>query len=190
MVANSYIKRTAIPSFKNINRVPLRYLQRIFKMLKLLSYSLIEKRSDNVEYYKGNLLLPVLYNEKYVPPPQEVVDLLFGVGKLVPSQLVCNHQPINVEHNRLFLVDLNALKSKNDIKCDESGSWINNSCNKYEFVKCKDNWTECDDEGSGSQKITLKRTYFRLKSDESGDFRRRIDLIECMFIDKFIFDED
>ena len=104
----------------------------------------------------------------------------FGVGKLVPSLLVCNRQPINVDHNPLFLVDLNTLKSKNDIKCDDSGSWINNSCNKYQFVKYEDNWTQCNHGGSESQKITLKRKYFRLKSD--GDFRRRIDLIECMFI--------
>ena len=69
------------------------------------------KTPENVEYYKGNLLLPVLLNEKYVPPPQEVVDVLFGVSKLVPSLLVCNRQPINVEHNPLFLVDLNTLKS-------------------------------------------------------------------------------
>ena len=59
--------------------------------------------------------------------------MLFGVGKLVPSLLVCNRQPINVDHNRLFLVDLNTLKSKNDIKCNDSGSWINNSCHKYQF---------------------------------------------------------
>ena len=136
-----------------------------------------------MEYYKGNLLLPVFSDEKYVPPPQEVVDLLFGVGQLVPSLLVCNHQPVDVEHNRLFLVDLNALKSKYDIKCDESGCWINNSCNKFKFVKYEDKWIQCDHGGSGSEEITLKRTYFRLKSDESGDFRRRIDLIERMYID-------
>ena len=55
-----------------------------------------------MEYYKGNLLLPVLCNERYVPLPDEVVDLLFGVGKLV----------------RLFLVDLNALKTQ----CSHVGS--------------------------------------------------------------------
>ena len=104
-----------------------------------------------------------------MPPPQEAVDVLFGVGKLVPSLLVCNRQPINVDHNRLFLINLSTLKSKNDIKCDDSGSWINSSCN-----------TQCNHGGSESQKITLKRTYFCLKSD--GDFRRRIDLIERMFI--------
>ena len=108
--------------------------------------------------------------------------MLFGVGKLVPSLLVCNRQPINVEHNRLFLVDLNTLKSKNDIKCNDSGLWINNSCNKYPFVKYEDNWTQCNHGGCESQKIKLKRMYFRLKID--GDFRRRIDLIARMFIYK------
>jgi hypothetical protein len=58
---------------------------------------------------------------------------------------------VDVEHNRLFLVDLNALKSKNDIKCDESGCWINNSCNKFKFVKYEDKWTQCDHGGSGSE---------------------------------------
>ena len=53
-------------------------------------------------------------------PPQEVVDVLFGVGELVPSLLVCNRQPINLKHNHLFLVDINTLKSKNDIKWDDS----------------------------------------------------------------------
>ena len=120
-----------------------------------MPYSFIEKCTENVEYYKGNLLLPVLCNEKYVPSPEEVVDLLFGVGKLLLSLLVCNRQPVNVEHNRLFLVDLNALKSKNDIKCDDSGSWINNSCNKYQFVKYEENWTQCSHVGSESEKITF-----------------------------------
>ena len=106
--------------------------------------------------------------------------MLFCFGKLVPTLLVFNCQPINVEHNRLFLVDLNTLKLKNDIKSDDSGSWINNSCNKYQFVKYEDNWTQCNHGGCESQKLTFKRTYFRLKSD--GDFRRRIDLIERMFI--------
>jgi hypothetical protein len=118
------------------------YLERMFK-ISLLSCSCIEKRVEDVQYYKGNLLLPVLLDEKYVPPPQDVVDLLFGVGNLVLSLLVCNHQPVNVEHNRLFLVDLNALKSKSDIKCDDSGCWINNSWNKFQFVKYEDNWTQC-----------------------------------------------
>ena len=114
--------------------------------------------------------------------PQQVVNLLFGVGDLVSNLLVCSHQPLHVEHNRSFIVDLKALKSHGDIKCDDSGSWTNNSCNKFKFNNDGNQWVLCEDCDSSSceNQLTLKRTYFRLKDGRSDDFRRRIDLIQCM----------
>ena len=42
-------------------------------------------------------------------------------------------QPLRVEHHRSFVVDLEALRSVSDVKCDNMGSWRNNSSDKFYF---------------------------------------------------------
>ena len=36
---------------------------------------------------------------------------------------VCSMQPMNVEHNAVFIVNLGKLKSLKDIYCDDMGTW-------------------------------------------------------------------
>lgn len=138
---------------------------------------------EDVEYYKGNFLLPVFSGGMSVLSPQEVVNFLFGVGKCVPNLLVSSHQPLHVEHNRSFIVDLHSLKSPDDIKCDDCGSWHNLSYNKFEFLRDGDELIQYEiqdenlhDDVTG-ERFTLKRAYFKLNEI----FRKRIDQIHCKY---------
>jgi len=42
------------------------------------------------------------------------------------ASLICTKQPILVENNYMFLVNLNSLDDPDDIKSDDCGHWIHN----------------------------------------------------------------
>jgi hypothetical protein len=142
-----------------------------------------EEGSGGIDYYKGNLILPVFTRNKDVLSPSQVMCLLYNIGQpdsSVPSALVCSHQPLRVEHNVSFIVDLEALKSKSDVKCDDAGSWRNNSNAKFPFTKDGDELIQCTNSGNASnEEILLKREYFGLQDGNDNDFRKRIDTIHC-----------
>jgi len=53
---------------------------------------------------------------------------------------VCTTQPISVEQNRLFVVDLRCLEKPKDVMCDDMGSQVSNGDNTA--------WVVVDDDGS------------------------------------------
>ena len=139
---------------------------------------------QSVQYYNGNLLLPIFSADNKILSPVEVMNILFNVGRSVSTQFVCTHQPLHVEHNRTFVVDLESLKSHEDVKCDDIGSWKNQSQNKFCFTKDENKWLlmeKKDEEISKLEFMTLKRQYFSLQGDEE-DFRRRIDIVTSKLI--------
>lgn len=95
------------------------------------------------------------------------------------TAIVCTRQPLRVQHHATFIVDLESLKSREDIKCDDCGSWRSNSNTKYQFTKKYNAWfqIEKDESQKEGESLTLKRDYFVLRGDT--DFRRRIDTIIC-----------
>lgn len=104
-----------------------------------------ESDSDSVdeafrvtEYYKDNPNFPVYTKKTEVLGPLTVVKLLRSVGTLLPISVACTQQPIHVEHHRTFIVESEALKSIEDLKCDDCGCWVNNSNKKFRFVVDKD----------------------------------------------------
>ena len=126
--------------------------------------------------------MPVFTKEKATLRPVEVVALLMASS--VSSEKVCSMQPVRVEHHRSFVVDLQALRSVNDVKCDDTGSWRNNSSDKFYFE------IVVDDDGDlilemvdktffgGENVVALKREYYSLNDGIHNDMRRRIDTIE------------
>ena len=126
--------------------------------------------------------MPVFTKEKATLRPVEVVALLMASS--VSSEKVCSMQPLRVEHHRSFVVDLQALRSVNDVKCDDMGSWRNNSSDKFYFE------IDVDDDGDlilemvgktffgGENVVALKREYYSLNDGIHNDMRRRIDTIE------------
>ena len=142
---------------------------------------------EDIEYYNSNLLLPVFSTDNKILSPHEAMNVLFSIDTSVSSELVCAHQPLHVQHNRTFIVNLDLLKCQEDIKCDDIGSWKNQSYNKFFFTKNENDWallTRNQDDESRNQEnqiaeiVTLKRQYFSLQGDrDNQDFRRRIDLV-------------
>jgi hypothetical protein len=82
------------------------------------------------------------------------------------------------------VVDLESLKSHEDIKWDDIGSWKNQSQNKFFPTKDENEWLlmeKKDEEISKLECVTLKRQYFSLQGD-GEDFRRRIDIVTSKLI--------
>ena len=130
---------------------------------------------------KDNPRLPVYTKKTAVLGPLAVVKLLRSVGTSLPISVACLQQPLHVENHRTFIVDSQALKSIEDLKCDDVGSWVNNSNKKFCFVVDKDGNVSlkdvCERSGSNDEVLTLKRVYFCLKDGIQNDFRKRIDVI-------------
>lgn len=113
--------------------------------------------------------------------PEETVKLLTEKGAFECSK-VYKQQPLLVEHHRTFIVDLTALKSPKDIKCDDMGTWRNNSANEFCYN------VQWGDDGiiermtvvknrNEDRMFPLKREYFRLNHDVHDEVRKRIDTI-------------
>ena len=110
-------------------------------------------------------------NKPEVMKPKTVVTTL--LQKDLPStSKVCSIKPLEVYHHATFLVDLKALASTQDIKCDDAGNWRNESNDKFYFS------VEWMDENSAQMTAakssdldvaTLKREYY--------DFKKRIDIL-------------
>jgi hypothetical protein len=94
-----------------------------------------ENSTDNVEsieHYSGNPAYPVFSSSKKVLPPEKTVRLLNENGGFEHEE-VCHRQPLLVEHHRTFIVALSSLKSPKDLKCDDMGTWRNNSSHKFGY---------------------------------------------------------
>ena len=75
-------------------------------------------------FYRGNKSIPVFEWNKplHTYKVQDVAQALLCDSK----KGVCFCTPTNIEHNCIFLVDQSKLKSKADLRVDDSGSWKNN----------------------------------------------------------------
>jgi hypothetical protein len=88
--------------------------------------------TNEIEFYNGNPNLPVYSKEKKILSPAQTVRLLQAKDTFSHAK-VCQRQPLQIEHHRSFLINLKALKSVGDVKCDDMGAWRNNSSSKFKF---------------------------------------------------------
>lgn len=111
-----------------------------------------------------------------VMPPKTVVSTLLQ-KYLTSSSKVCSIQPLEVYHHATFLVDLEALPSTQDIKCDDVGIWRNNSNDNFYFNLewMNDDAVVTAAELGDPNVAMLKREYYMLKHDK--DFKKRIDTL-------------
>ena len=110
-------------------------------------------------------LVPLRGKNVWKPRPSGVI--------LVPFRVF-----FRVYHHASFLVDLEALPSTQDIKCDDVGNWRNNSNDKFYFSVewMDDNSAQVTAaESSDPDVATLKREYYMLKHD--NNFKKRIDIL-------------
>lgn len=140
-----------------------------------------ETEEEAEEFYAGNPAFPVHSKSRKVLSPYETIELLMDKGAFRLSR-VYHTQPLHVEHHRSFIVDLQSLLSVEDVKCDDMGSWLNNSSSTFMF---KVDWDEdghinmlsTGRSGDKDRAVILKRQYFSLKHDVRKDVRKRIDSV-------------
>ena len=70
-----------------------------------------------LRYYNNDTTMPIFKSSK----SWEQLARLLVVDH--PSEdVICRCQPVNINHNVSFVVDLESLKSPDDLKADENGS--------------------------------------------------------------------
>ena len=79
-------------------------------------------------------MTPVFSKKKTAYTSEELVRLLLDYE----PEHTCISQPINVCNNVSFLVDINSLQHRDDLKCNDVGSWKHNGSPKCFFFVEKD----------------------------------------------------
>ena len=73
------------------------------------------------DFYNGNRKLSVYSCCTVRLDTQELVTILLDPD--LKQEKICKTQPVVVEHNTVFIVDLSALECVKDLNCDDMGSW-------------------------------------------------------------------
>ena len=91
--------------------------------LFLLMYrtSVLKPVETPEEFYHNNHNLPVFSHQSSRFNTQEMLSILLDPN--LKECIICKTQPVNVEHNSTFIVDLSLLGSPKDIYVDDMGSW-------------------------------------------------------------------
>lgn len=80
----------------------------------------VELASDD-DFYHDNSNLPVYSRCTTRLDTQELVTILLDPD--LKEEKICKTQPVVIEHNAVFVVDLSALECMKDLNCDDMGSW-------------------------------------------------------------------
>ena len=83
----------------------------------------VELASDD-DFYHGNNKLPVYSRCPTRLDTHELVTILLDPD--LKKEKICETQPVSVEHNAVFVIDLSALECVKDLNCDDMGSWQSN----------------------------------------------------------------
>lgn len=107
----------------------------------------VDLASDD-DFYNGNRKLPVYSHCTARLDTQELVTILLDPD--LKQEKTCKTQPVVVEHNAVFIVDLSALECVKDLNCDDMGSWQSNGVYRA--------WIHVDSNGFVSSHEKLKPT--------------------------------
>ena len=133
--------------------------------------------TDNFYYSKIDKW-PALSRGYNTENTSSVVSLL--LGHKVQSRHICQSVPKNVNYNGTFLIDTSDLRSLEDIKCDDMGSWTNNGVRKLYLnienhespKKIQVKVIKRSGKKPSCRHWCLTRTYYMYK--ESTDFKKMI----------------
>ena len=89
-------------------------------LLKLLLYNLCRAK----KFHGGDSDWPYLTSDKNTESTHSLVSLILGHN--VSEDLVCKSIPNNVEKNANFSINTENDRNKEDVRCNDVGSWINN----------------------------------------------------------------
>ena len=88
------------------------------------------KMEPVVEYYKGDLQLPMYGTPTSGYPLHELIDILLKPD--IPPEYICTVQPLTVMQNAAFVVDIDVVEFA-DLKANDLGSWHGTGTKKVYF---------------------------------------------------------
>lgn len=113
---------------------------------------------------------------------RDIVEILLND---FDESYLCTSQPINVAHNVSFLVNTALLKRKDDLYCDDMGSWIHKGTPSKSFGITSDKlMVTCSSKNDTVPQLVLRRQYYRNKA--SPDVRKIISSIKGIYFYYFI----
>lgn len=131
------------------------------------------------EPYNNDAMTPVFSWQATPFTWQKIVQIL---SSKYEDERLCVATPLNVQHNVSFLVNNNALKESQDIKCDDMGVWHNKGSPNLYFKAEKDDGEikslvriDSKPEDSHNDVFVLKRTFYVNAS--SPDCRKVISVL-------------
>ena len=80
---------------------------------------------------------------------QKIVEVL--LDPTLPANKIATTQPVFIQDNVIFIVDMSKLDKPEDIRADDLGSW---SCNGKRLIRCI-----VDDKGNVSELVTKQKTH-------------------------------
>ena len=143
------------------------------------------------EFYHNNRNLPVFSHQSSRFDTQEMLSILLDPD--LKEERICKTQPVNVEHNSTFIVDLSLLGSPKDIYVDDMGSWKYNGVYRTWVTvesdgymtthgKMKPSESQIKEEGT---LYHLEKKYFVHKT--STDLKKTVALISGIDIHDYCF---
>ena len=79
----------------------------------------------------GNLRIPIYDRTSKHYTAKNIVEVL--LDKHLPFSRIATCQPVGVQDNLVFVIDLSQLKKPEDIRADDLGAW---TCNGKRCVQC------------------------------------------------------
>ena len=107
-----------------------------FAFRRILSLSSLSSSESNVSrkppllYFNDNPELPVYSHTSIGYTLSELVDIL--MSESLPEEKVCKVQPLGVNHNCTFIIDLDSVSTE-DMKADDLRSWKSNGTRRSYF---------------------------------------------------------
>ena len=135
---------------------------------------MLKSEPPAIRYHLGRKDLPIFSQQSHRPSTAEIMNILLDPD--LESSYLCTSQPVAVEKNCLFIVDLRHMKNSKDL-CDDMGSWV---CNGV----CS-GWVSIDEDGTVDNlgkkpkccdAYRFRKKYYRLKA--SPDLHKMVVYIE------------
>ncbi len=136
----------------------------------------------------GNEELPIWRTGTKSLSSSEIIRyLLFERDHIEPW--ICQKQPLSINRNATFIVDLTKLPSRNDVFADDMGVWKHTgSPSQYFQVKITESGDLCELVSLGKKRPSeMSRGVYRIKKNYSchhaaSDLSRTVIFIEGMYI--------
>lgn len=142
------------------------------------------------DFYHGNSNLPVYSRCTTRLDTQDLVTILLDPD--LKQEKICKTQPVVVEHNAVFVVDLSALECVKDLNCDDMGSWQSNGVYRA--------WINVDSNGfvsshgkskpikSSASVYLITKKYYVHKT--SKDLKKTFVFLSGMFYTTYVCDQE